>query len=635
MIHSASGPARFDNPARLADAIVEKVGKTVMLALPLGLGKANHIANALYTKAAADPSIRLTIFTALTLEAPRAKNELERRFLDPIAQRVFAGYPALDYAAAIRAGHVPPNIQINEFFFEAGQWLGSPYAQQHYISANYTHALRYVLDRGVNVVGQLVAHRAEESAHPYSLSCNPDLTLDLLKLRHDGHADFLFAGQTNSELPFMLGDAAVRAEEIDFLLESPATDFPLFAPPREPISLADYAAGLYAASIVPDGGTLQIGIGSLGEAVVQALILRQSKNAKYCKLLSRLRPDAAQETRQETNQETARATALHSEPFDIGLYGCSELFVEGMLDLYRAGILKREVDGVVLHAGFFVGSRAFYRALREMPREIAAKFAMTSISYVNELYHDEDAKRHARVKARFLNDAMMATLLGDVISDGLEDGRIVSGVGGQYNFIAQAFALEGARSVIMLPAIRRTKGKDQSNIRWRYGHTTIPRHLRDIIVTEYGIADIRGKSDRDVIATMLAITDSRFQDELLREAKDAGKIERSFELAKASRDNTPDAIERMLKPAADAGLLPQFPFDTDFTAVEQRLIPALQVLKSASPGKLATLFLRGLAPRANDKDCLDRLGLAHPKSASEWLYAALVRGALNAGGPGT
>jgi acyl-CoA hydrolase len=623
MIHSAAGPARFDNPARLADAIVEKVGKTIMLALPLGLGKANHVANALYAKATADPTIRLTIFTALTLEAPRAKNELERRFLDPIAQRVFAGYPPLDYAAAIHAGNVPPNIQINEFFFEAGQWLGSPYAQQHYISANYTHALRYVLDRGVNVVGQLVAHRAEEAPHPYSLSCNPDLTLDLLKLRRDGRVDFLFAGQTNSELPFMPGEATIAAEELDILLESPATDFPLFAPPREPVSLTDYAAGLYAASVVPDGGTLQIGIGSLGDAVVQALILRQSKNGEFRKLLSRLRPLAVQET------------ALHSEPFDIGLYGCSEMFVEGMLDLFRAGILKREVDGVVLHAGFFIGSRAFYRALRELPREIASKFGMTSISYVNELYHNEDAKRRARVKACFLNDAMMATVLGDVISDGLEDGRIVSGVGGQYNFIAQAFALEGARSVIMLPAIRTVKGKDQSNIRWRYGHTTIPRHLRDIIVTEYGIADIRGKSDRDVIAAMLAITDSRFQGELLRRAKDAGKIERSFELPKASHDNTPDAIERRLKPAVDVGLLPPFPFGTDFTAVEQKLIPALEILKSASPGQLATLFWRGLSSRPDAKECLDRLGLARPKSAPEWLYAALVRGALNAGASGS
>ena len=101
-------------------------------------------------------------------------------------------------------------------------------------------------------------------------------------------------------------------------------------------------------------------------------------------------------------------------------------------------------------------------------------------------------------------------MLGDVISDGLDDGRIVSGVGGQYNFVAQAFALEGARSVIMLRATRETKGRSQSNIRWSYGHVTIPRHLRDIIVTEYGIADIRGKSDRDVAVAMLGIADSAF-----------------------------------------------------------------------------------------------------------------------------
>ncbi len=617
MRHALGGPARFDDPARLADAIVEKIGKTLVLALPLGLGKANHIVNALYGKALADPSIRLTIFTGLTLESPRVKSELERRFFDPLSRRLFAGYPQLDYAAAIHSGKVPPNVQIDEFFFEAGQWLGSPYAQQHYISANYTHALRCVLDRGVNVVGQLVAYRAEETQHPYSLSCNPDLTLDLLALRRAGQVDFLFAGETNSELPFMPGDAAIAAAEFDLLLDSAATDFPLFAPPREPVSLTDYAAGFHAASLVPDGGTLQIGIGSAGDAVAQGLILRHRHRAEFCELLSGL------------GRDPTRDAAVHTEPFEIGLYGCTEMFVEGLLDLFRAGILKREVDGVVLHAGFFIGSREFHRALREMPRAVAAKFGMTSISYVNQLYGEEDAKRRARTNARFLNDAMMATALGDVISDALEDGRVVSGVGGQYNFIAQGFALEGARSAIVLRASRTERGKSQSNIRWRYGHTTIPRHLRDIIVTEYGIADIRGKSDRDVIAAMLAITDSRFQDELLRQAKDAGKIEPAFALPKAARDNTPEAIERGLKPAADAGLLPAFPFGTDFTEVEQQLIPALQTLKSASPAQLGSLLVRGLVARSADSDCLDRLGLAKPRNLSERLYAALVRGALN------
>ena len=619
MIHSGAGPARFADPAPLADSIVEKVGKTIVLALPLGLGKANHIANALFAKAVADRSIRLTIFTALTLEAPRAKSELERRFLDPLARRLFAGYPALDYAAAVHARNVPPNVEINEFFFEAGQWLGSPYAQQHYICANYTHALRYVLDRGVNVVAQLVAHRADEAPQAYSLSCNPDLTLDLLARRRDGGAEFLFAGQTNSELPFMPGDAAIGENEFDVLLDGAATDFPLFGAPREPVALADYAAGLHAASIVPDGGTLQIGIGSLGEAVAQALVLRQRDNDAFRTLLSRL------------GYDPARDAAVRAEKFDTGLYGCSELFVEGMLDLFRAGVLKREVDGIVLHAGFFLGSRGFYKALRDMPREVVQKFGMTSIAFVNELYRDQEAKRRARTNARFLNDAMMATALGDVVSDGLEDGRIVSGVGGQYNFIAQSFALDDARSAIMLRATRTARGRDRSNILWRYGHTTIPRHLRDMIITEYGVADVRGKSDREVIAAMLAITDSRFQDELLRQAKDAGKIEREFALPKSARDNTPDAIVRALKPAADAGLLPLFPFGTDFTAIERRLIPALQVLKSASLPQLAVLLMRGLGARAAaDVDCLDRLGLARPKSVTEWFYAGLVRGALHA-----
>ena len=149
-------------------------------------------------------------------------------------------------------------------------------------------------------------------------------------------------------------------------------------------------------------------------------------------------------------------------------------------------------------------------------------------------------------------------------------------------------------------------------------------------MTEYGIADIRGKSDREVIAAMLAITDSRFQDELLRQAKDAGKIERAFELPKvgarqhAGRDRARPAAGRRCRPAAG------FPFGTDFTAVEQRLIPALEVLKSASPGQLAALLMRGLGARAG-RTRIASIASAwrSPKSVTEWFYAALVRGALH------
>jgi acyl-CoA hydrolase len=618
---SAGSPVTFQDPDRLADAIIARVGKTIELALPLGLGKANHVANALFKRAAADPSINLRIFTALTLEKPRAKSDLERRFLQPLSERLFAGYPELAYAIALRAGTLPPNIQVDEFFFAAGTRLGIAAAQQSYICANYTHALRYVLDRGVNVVAQLVAKRVRGGETRLSLSCNPDLTLDLLACRARKECDFLFVGQVNSELPFMPGDGDIAAGEFDLMLEGPATDFRLFALPREPVDLAEYAAGLHVARTVADGGTLQLGIGSLGDAVAQALILRHRSNAEFRSVVARLDP-----------ADMAPAGLRESAPFESGLYGVSEMFVEGFLDLLHAGVLKREVDGTLLHAAFFLGSRAFYRALREMPEGELAKLRMGPVSFVNELYGDEAAKRRARVKARFINNAMMATLLGAAISDGLENGQVVSGVGGQYNFVAQAFALGDARSIIMLRATRTVKGRTTSNILWNYGHTTIPRHLRDLVVTEYGIADLRGKTDRDVIAAMLAIADSRFQDELLRRAKDAGKIEQGFELPAACRDNTPDRIARALAPAREQGLLPPFPFGSDFTATEERLIPALELLRAASPLHLARLLARGLlssAPSSDVRDCLARMGLAHPSGALEHVEAALLRAALD------
>jgi acyl-CoA hydrolase len=621
-MRSGSGPSLFDDADQLADAVIERVGRNIVLALPLGLGKANHLANALFARAAADPSIHLRIFTALTLEKPRAKADLEARFLRPFAARVFKGYPDLAYAVALHARKLPRNVEVDEFFFQAGTRLGVPASQQMYISANYTHALRYVLERGVNVVGQLVAKRVRDGETRMSLSCNPDLTLDLLQLRARGACDFLFVGQVNSELPFMPGDADIASSDFDMLLEGPQTDFPLFAPPRDPIDLAEHAAGLHVARTVVDGGTLQLGIGSLGDAVARALILRHKRNADFRNILARLDP-----------ADRAPAEMRESAPFNAGLYGVSEMFVEGFLDLRSAGILAREVDGTVLEAAFFLGSRAFYRALREMPEDERARLRMTSVSYVNELYGDEATKRRTRVKARFINNAMMATLLGAVVSDGLEDGKVVSGVGGQFNFVAQAFALEGARSVIVLRATREAKRRTTSNVRWNYGHTTIPRHLRDIVVTEYGVADLRGKSDRDVIAAMLSVADSRFQDELLRRAKDAGKIEQHYELPRECRDNTPDRIERALAPAREQGLLPLFPFGSDFTDTEQRLIPVLQLLRRASPLQLAGLAARGLsagAPSSEIRDCLARMGLEPRSRPMDYVYGALLHGALDA-----
>jgi hypothetical protein len=495
-----------------------------------------------------------------------------------------------------------------------------PFAQQHYISANYTHAASYLLARGLNVVTQLVAKRVVGGAARYSLSCNTDTTLDILRARAEGRASFRLVGQVNSELPFMPGAGDLPAEQFSAVLDSPATDFPLFAPPSEPITDTKYAIGLHAAGLVRDGGTLQIGIGQVGDALAQGLIIRHRNNAQFHAIMKRLAPAGEQRSAPETGS------------FEQGLYGVSEMLFEAFLGLIDAGILKREVDGVLLHGAFFLGPKSFYRALRDMTPGQIARIQMMPVSFTNELYGNEDAKRRARADARFVNNAMMATLMGAVISDGLENGQVVSGVGGQYNFVAQAFALQGARSILTVEATRQAGIKAQSNIRWNYGHETIPRHLRDIIVTEYGVADLRGKSDAEVIAAMLQVTDSRFQADLARQAKEAGKLPKDFEIPVAYRDNLPERIAGALKPARNAGLLPSFPFGSDFTDTEQRLIPALQLLQDAqrAPQRLPGLLWQGLTHRPNEADgeCLARLGLDRPATWSERAYRALVSAAL-------
>src|SRR6202158_3453091 len=349
-------PKLFSDPEAIAEHIIRDVGTNLVVGLPLGLGKANHSVNALYARASADRAISLTLFSALTLEKPNPKNLLERRFIAPVIERLFGGYPDLAYADALHSGALPPNIKVIEFFFLAGRWLHVPFAQQHYISANYSHASSYLLARGLNVVTQLVAKRVVDGVARYSLSSNTDTTLDILRARAQGTASFKLIGQVNSELPFMPGAGDLPAEEFSAVLDSPETDFPLFAPPSEPISDTKYAIGLHAAGLVRDGGTLQIGIGQVGDALAQGLIVRHRDNAQFHEIMKRLGAGAA------------GVGALETGSFGKGLYGVSGLLLEAVLGLVDAGILTREVDGVVLHGAFFLGPKSFYRTLREVTR---------------------------------------------------------------------------------------------------------------------------------------------------------------------------------------------------------------------------------------------------------------------------
>ncbi len=118
--------------------------------------------------------------------------------------------------------------------------------QQDYIASNYTHAANTLLAKGMNVIAQMVALGEGK----YSLSCNTDLTLDLLTDKAAGEADFLLVGEVNPALPYMTGDAEIPANEFDCLLDYPASHYPLFAPPKPAVALADYAAGFRITALI-------------------------------------------------------------------------------------------------------------------------------------------------------------------------------------------------------------------------------------------------------------------------------------------------------------------------------------------------------------------------------------------------
>jgi len=385
---------------------------------------------------------------------------------------------------------------------------------------------------------------------------------------------------------------------------------------------------LHAATLVKDGGTLQIGIGSFADALTHVLILRHTRNQDFRALIDAL--------------GVPLHPAAELTPFESGLYGCSEMLVDGFLHLKEAGILRRRAPNppgpngqrggdAVVHAGFFLGSQDFYRRLREMPLDAANDVCMTAISFTNTLHGDEQLKREHRRHARFVNTGLTATLLGAVSSDQLEDGRVISGVGGQHDFVTMALDMPGARSMIAVRSMSRRGGRPASNIVWRYGNTTIPRQLRDIIVTEYGIADLRGKSDRDVVAEMLKVADASMQPSLQRQAIDAGKLERSFVVPLHALNNRAEHFRAALTPARRAGLLPSFPLGTEMTETEQSLVGPLGLLKSSSKLTLARLLLDGLSGRPSDtaeRAALERMGLGAPQGITEHLLQAVLRGAI-------
>jgi len=715
------------NVEECVDHIVDVFGNDIRIGMPLGLGKPVPLINALYKRAKNNPEISLTIFTALSLEKPAWTNELERRFMQPFVERVFEGVPDLEYMKDLRGEGVPGNITIHEIFCKAGAYVNDPKMQQNYMNTNYTHVVRDCTTNNNKIFAHMIASTENGSGKTYSASCNADNSLETLdefgKAQARGEKR-LRIGMVNAHLPFMYGDAELSPDTFDIIIETEEGNQPLFNTPRLSIADSDYMIGLHVSTLIKDGGTLQIGIGALGDAIASGLDLRHNNNETYRKLVAET---GIEETYRPLIEEIGGTGT-----FEKGIYGSTEMLVDGFLQLYKSGIIKRKVyhhpgiqalinrgeldeeipsdilakmvdyelihpyltrkdfeslqrfgvfkpglryendeivdpegnrrysplladrnnlealsaeclgerleKGVVLTGGFFIGPRDFYETLLDMPEKERRQFEMTGVEVANQLYGDEKLRALQRKDGRFCNTGMKATLLGHIVSDGLEDGTVISGVGGQYNFVSMAHALPDGRLVMLIKSTREENGKPLSNIVYNYGHVTIPRHLRDIVVTEYGIADIRGRCDQDIIKAMLNIADSRFQDELLAEAKKHKKIPEDYQIPEQYRNNTPERIAEKLKDYKALGLFGPFPFGSEFDITELILAHSLRVLKqkTSNNGTDVGALIQKMPDEPPEKaiPMLQRMDLKEAGSPEEKQMQKTVLAALHLAGMG-
>ena len=142
-----NAPSRFESLDDAVTALLSRINGPLKIGAPLGLGKPHRLLNALYARMEGDPSRSLSLYTALSLDPPRGRSLLEKRFLEPFVERLYGrDFPRLAYVAAQKRDALPAHIEVEEFYLQSGALLGSTQAQRCYASLNYTHVARALAD---------------------------------------------------------------------------------------------------------------------------------------------------------------------------------------------------------------------------------------------------------------------------------------------------------------------------------------------------------------------------------------------------------------------------------------------------------------------------------------------------------
>ncbi len=316
--------------------------------------------------------------------------------------------------------------------------------------------------KGVLPLDVALLHVSPPDKHGY---CSLGVSVDIARAAAD--CAKIVIAQVNPQMPRTIGDALVHVKDIHAMVE---VDVPLpqVHPPQ--LTETDRAIGLNIAELIEDGATLQMGIGSIPNAVLAAL-------------------------------------GSHK---DLGVH--TEMFSDGLIDLVENGVVngskKIKHPGKIV-AGFVMGTQRLYDFIDDNPQVL-----MLDIAYVNDT---AVIRRNPKVTA--INSAIEVDLTGQVCADSIGT-RLYSGVGGQMDFIRGASLSEGGKPIIALPS---TTSKGESKIvpflKQGAGVVTTRAHVH-FVATEYGVADLYGKNLKQRASALIAIAHPDHRERLERDAFD-------------------------------------------------------------------------------------------------------------------
>ena len=280
----------------------------------------------------------------------------------------------------------------------------------------------------------------------------------------------IIIAEINEGMPRCLGDSFIHVSRLDYIVPA---DYPLMELPMSEGELSDVHAkiGQLVAELIPDGATMQMGIGAIPDAVLNF---------------------------------------LHDKR-DLGVH--TELFSDGVIDMVEAGVItnaRKTLHPGKITAGFMIGTNRIYKWAHDNPI-----IELHRSEYVNDPF--VIAQNYQQVA---INSAIEVDLTGQVCADSIGP-KLYSGVGGQLDFIYGASRSEGGVPIIALPAD--AKGGTVSRIvpmlKQGAGVVTSRYHVH-YVVTEHGIAHLYGKTIRQRAQSLINIAAPQFRDELTRTAKE-------------------------------------------------------------------------------------------------------------------